>query len=273
MKSVGVLEEIVAHKRAELADRRRRVPFGEVRRRAEGAPGPRAFSAALRGPRIRLIAEVKGASPSAGTIRAEFDPAGIAGAYAKAGAAAVSVLTDVRFFHGSDAHLTAVRRAVDVPVLRKEFVLEPYQVYETRALGADAVLLIVSLLPGGALADLQGLAAELGMAALVEVHTERDLERALAAQAPLIGINNRDLDTLETTPEATRRLRPHIPPEVTVVAESGIEDRAQVEEMERLGVHAVLVGTALMRAPDPGARVRALLGLAGHDGGPAREGR
>ena len=220
----------------------------------------RPFLAALRGPRLRLIAEVKGASPSAGAIRAGFDPASIARAYAEAGAAAISVLTDARFFHGADAHLAAVRRAVDVPVLRKEFVLDPYQVYEARALGADAVLLIVSILPGGALADLQELAADLGMAALVEAHTERDLERALAVGAPLIGINNRNLDTLETTFEVTRRLRPRIPPGITVVAESGIEDRAHIEEMERLGVHGVLVGTALMRAPDPGARVRELLG-------------
>ncbi len=257
---MGVLREIVTHKRAELADRRRRVPLAEVRRRAAETAPPQAFRAALHGPRIRLIAEVKGASPSAGTIRSEFDPARIARAYAEAGAAAISVLTDSRFFHGADGHLAEVRRAVDVPVLRKEFVLDPYQVYEARTLGADAVLLIASILPGGALADLQSVAAELGMAALVEVHTERELERALAVQAPLVGINNRDLDTLETTPEVTRRLRPHIPPGITIVAESGIEDRAQVEEMERLGVHAVLVGTALMRAPDPGARVRELLG-------------
>lgn len=257
---MGALQEIVTHKRAELADRRRRVPLTEVRRRAAETAPPRVFSAALHGPRIRLIAEVKGASPSAGTIRAEFDPARIARVYAEAGAAAISVLTDSRFFHGMDAHLADVRRAVDVPVLRKEFVLDPYQVYEARALGADAVLLIVSILPGGALADLQSVAAELGMAALVEVHTERELERALAVPAPLVGINNRDLDTLKTTPEVTRRLRPHIPPGITIVAESGIEERAQVEELERLGVHAVLVGTALMRAPDPGARVRELLG-------------
>jgi indole-3-glycerol phosphate synthase len=270
---VGVLEEIVAHKQTELAARRRLVPLDEMRRRAAGAPPPRPFRTALRGPRMRLIAEVKGASPSAGTIRAEFDPGRVARAYAEAGAAAISVLTDRRFFHGADAHLDAVRRAVDLPVLRKEFVLDPYQVYESRALGADAVLLIVSILPGDALADLRRAAAALGMAALVEVHTEADLARALGAGAALIGINNRDLDTLETTLDVTRRLRPRIPPEITVVAESGIEDRAQVEEMERLGVHAVLVGTALMRAPDPGARVRELLGAAAHESGPAREER
>lgn len=257
---MGILTRIVAHKREELADRRRRVPLPELRRRAAGASPPRPFAAALRGPRLRLIAEVKGASPSAGVIREAFDPAGIARACARAGAAAISVLTDSRFFHGDDAHLPLVRGAVDVPVLRKEFVLDPYQVFEARALGADAVLLIVSILDGGALRDLRGLVEDLGMAALVEVHTERELDTALGVGAPLVGINNRNLDTLETTLDVCRRLRRRVPPEVTVVAESGIEERAHALEMEGLGVHAVLVGTALMRAPDPAARVRELLG-------------
>jgi indole-3-glycerol phosphate synthase len=256
----GVLREIVAHKREELADRRRRVPLDAVRRRAAEADPARPFQAALHGPRIRLIAEVKGASPSAGTIRPEFDPAAIARGYEAAGAAAISVLTDARYFRGADEHLVSVRGAVRVPILRKDFVVDPYQVYEARGLGADAVLLIVAILPPPALAELQGLAHELGMAALVEVHSDADLDGALAVSAGLIGINNRNLDTLETALDPSRRLRPRIPNGVTVVAESGIEERAQVEEMERLGVHAVLVGTALMRAPDPAARVRALLG-------------
>ena len=257
----GVLHEIVAHKRTELADRRRRVPLDEVRRRAAGADPARPFLAALRGPKIRLIAEVKGASPSAGTIRAAFDPAAIARGYEGAGAAAISVLTDARYFRGADEHLVSVRRAVRVPVLRKDFVVDPYQVYEARALGADAVLLIVMILPPPALAELLGLAQELGMAALVEVHSDADLDGALAVRAPLIGINNRNLDTLETSLDPARRLHPRIPDGVTVVAESGIEERPQVEEMERMGIHAVLVGTALMRAPDPPARVRELLGI------------
>ena len=243
-----------------MADRRLRVPLAELRRRAGDALPPRPFRAVLRGPRVRLIAEIKGASPSAGTIREAFDPAGIARAYAASGAAAISVLTDARFFHGADAHLPLVRRAVDVPVLRKEFVLDPYQVYEARGLGADAVLLIVAILAPASLGDLAGLAEELGMAALVEVHTPPELETALRARAALVGINNRNLDTLETTLDVSRQLRPRVPPEVTVVAESGIEERAQVEEMERLGVDAVLVGTALMRASDPAARIRELLG-------------
>jgi indole-3-glycerol phosphate synthase len=258
----GVLREIVAHKREELADRRRRVPLEGIRRRADAAEPARPFLAAIRGPRVRLIAEVKGASPSAGTIRSAFDPAAIARGYEGAGAAAISVLTDARYFQGADEHLVAVRRAVGVPLLRKDFVIDPYQVYEARSLGGDAVLLIVAILSPALLADLQALAHELGMAAVVEVHGDADLEAALAVEAPLIGINNRNLDTLETTLDPSRRLRPRIPAGVTVIAESGIEERAQVEEMERLGVHAVLVGTALMRSPDPPARVRELLGTA-----------
>jgi len=263
---MGILEQIVAHKHEELAGRRRRVPLEEVRARAADAPRARPFLRVLRPFRaspIRLIAEVKGASPSAGTIRTAFDPAQIARAYAQAGAAAISVLTDARFFSGADAHLPAVREAVDVPVLRKDFVLDPYQIYEARALGADAALLIVAILSNTALGDLEALAGELGMAALVEVHTDAELEQALAARAPLVGINNRNLDTLETSLEVTRRLRPRIPSGVVVVGESGIEERAHVEEMARLGVDAVLVGTALMRAGDPAARVRQLLGTAG----------
>ena len=259
----GLLREIVAHKREELVDRRRRVPLNEVRRRAEAPERARPFRAALQGPGIRLIAEVKGASPSAGTIRPQFDPAEIARGFERAGAAAISVLTDRRYFQGADEHLVAARAAVRVPVLRKDFTVDAYQVYEARALDADAVLLIVAVLPAPALADLQDLAHELGMAALVEVHTEVELDAALAVHAPLIGMNNRNLDTLETSLDTSRRLRPRIPPGVTVVAESGFEERSQVEEMERLGVSAVLVGTALMRAPDPAARLRELLGIAG----------
>lgn len=267
---MGILDQIVAHKREELAGRGRRAPLAEVRRRAADAPPARPFLAALQAPRVetqssatagvRLIAEVKGSSPSAGLIRADFDPAAIARAYEAAGAAAVSVLTDARFFKGADDHLTRVRGAVDVPVLRKDFTLEPYHIYEARAIGADAVLLIVAILDPRSVADLAALAADLGMAALVEAHTEEEVRTALGVRAAFVGINNRNLDTLETSLEVTRRLRPLVPPGVPVVAESGIEERRDVEEMQRLGVHAVLVGTALMRSSDPGARVRDLLG-------------
>lgn len=257
---MGVLGAIVAHKREELTARRRRVPLEDIRRRAADAPPARGFAAAIQGPPVRLIAEVKGASPSAGVIRETFDPAAVARTYAEHGAAAVSVLTDARFFHGADEHLAMVRRAVPVPVLRKDFTLDPYQVYEARTLAADAVLLIAAILDAGALRDLQGLAAELGMAALVEVHSEDELRRALAARPAVLGINNRNLDTLETTLETTRRLRPLVPAGPRIVAESGIETRGHVEELERLRVDAVLVGTALMRSADPAARVRELLG-------------
>jgi len=262
-RHLGILQQIVAHKRDEVVDRRRRMPLTDLRGQAADAPPARPFLAALRGTSIRVIAEVKGASPSAGTIRAAFDPAGIAGVYEEAGAAAVSVLTDARFFHGADEHLVRVRQAVGLPLLRKDFVLEPYQVYESRALGADAVLLIAAILEPAALADLQGVAADLGMAALVEVHTGAEVDRSLRARPALIGINNRNLDTLETDLDTTRRLRPRIPAGIVVVGESGIHERADIEEMERAGVHAVLIGTALMRAGDPASRLRELLGTAG----------
>jgi len=274
---MGVLDRIVAHKREELATRRRQAPPADMRRRAADAPPARPFHAALRDPGappgvnagasgVRLIAEVKGASPSAGTIRAGFDPAAIARTYAAAGAAAVSVLTDARFFSGTDEHLRRVRAAVDVPVLRKDFTLDSYHVYEARAIGADAVLLIAAILDRNAVADLAALAGDLGMAALIEAHTEPELTMALAgrptgaAQPWLVGINNRNLDTLETSLDVTRRLRPLVPREVTVVSESGFDSRQDVEELERLGVHAVLIGTALMRSADPGARIRDFFG-------------
>src|SRR5579864_1513664 len=266
---MGILDQIVEHKREELATRRRQMPLADVRRRAADAPPARPFHAALRGPgasggrargvaagagvpRVRLIAEVKGASPSAGIIRAEFDPAAVARAYAAAGASAVSVLTDARFFHGADEHLRRVRAAADLPVLRKDFTLDPYHVYEARAIGADAVLLIAAILDRGALADLAALAGELGMATLIEAHTSAELETALAVPGAGAG---RDAAG-----------RPLVPPDVTVVSESGIESRRDVEEMERLGVHAVLIGTALMRPGDPGARVRELFGAAAPQG-------
>lgn len=255
-----MLQEILTYKREEVAERRRRVPLGDLVRRARDAPTPRSFGTAVRGSGIRLVAEVKGASPSAGVIRSGLDPVGVAKAYERGGAAAVSVLTDARYFHGSDEHLRAIRNAVALPILRKDFIVDAYQIYEARVLGADAVLLIVSALEPGLLIDLQGVAAELGMAALVEVHSEVEVARALEARALLVGINNRDLGTMETNLDVTRRLRPHLPPAVTVVSESGVETRAHVGEMERLGVHAVLVGTALMRAPDPASKIRELLG-------------
>lgn len=251
-----VLDAIVAHKREELA--RSRAPLDAVRGQALGAPPPRDFAAALRRGRCALIAEVKAASPSAGVIRRPFDPVELARAYEAGGADALSVLTDRRFFAGDPEHLRGVRAAVRLPVLRKDFILDPYQVYEARALGADAVLLIAAILNDAQLRELSALAEELGMAALVEVHTEEELERALACGARIVGINNRDLRTFQVDLEVTLRLRPRIPDGVLVVSESGIEHGEQVRRLAEAGVHAVLVGTALASAQDPARTLRAL---------------
>lgn len=257
-----ILDRIVADKREELAAARRALPLAELKGRLAEAPAPRPFAAAVRGESIRLIAEVKKASPSRGLLRADFDPVALARAYASAGAAAVSVLTDERHFGGSLDHLSAIRSALPEgpPLLRKDFLFDPYQLYEGRCAGADAVLLIAAVLEPAPLGELIALAGSLGMAALVEVHDELELERALKAGAEIIGINNRDLRSFEVDLATTERLRPLIPAERTVVAESGIFGRGDVERLAALGVHAVLVGEALVTAPDPAAKVRELLG-------------
>jgi indole-3-glycerol phosphate synthase len=257
-----ILDRIVADKREELAATQRRVPFAELKARLPQAPPARPFAAALRGDSLRLIAEVKKASPSRGLLREDFDPVALARSYADAGAAAVSVLTDERHFRGSLDHLASVRAALPQgpPLLRKDFLFDHYQLYESRAHGADAVLLIAALLDSALLALLIGLAAALDIDALVEVHDEPELERVLTAGATLVGINNRDLRTFEVDLATTERLRPSIPTEVTVVAESGVSTRADVERLAALGVHAVLVGEALVTAPDAGAKIRELMG-------------
>ena len=255
----GILAEITAHKRTEVAARQARRPLPELRRAAEVAAPCRGFRQALldaAGPAV--IAEVKKASPSAGILRADFDPAAIASAYEVAGAACLSVLTDERYFHGADCHLRLVRQACALPVLRKDFVVDAYQLYEARALGADCVLLIVAALDASQLAELAQLADELGMDALVEVHDERELERALALAPWLLGINNRDLATFRTRIETTLRLLPAVPAGVAVVSESGIGTREDVARLAAAGVRAFLVGTAFMRAADPGAALEAL---------------
>jgi indole-3-glycerol phosphate synthase len=261
------LYEILAHKRREVAAARAAAPLAEVRARAADAPPARDFAAAVAGPPLRIIAEIKRASPSAGAIRLEADPAAIARAYEAAGAAAISVLTDRRFFAGSPDDLRAAREAVGVPVLRKDFVLDAYQVYEARALGADAVLLIAGIVPAPALAELVGRTVALGMAALVEAHTEDELDQALAAGARVVGLNNRNLHTLVVDPQTTARLRPRVPEGVVVVSESGVETPADVARARRAGVHAVLVGTALMASADPAVRLRELAAAATETGG------
>ena len=259
---MGVLDDIVSHKRSELAGRRVHRPLGALERDCRGLPAAHDFETALRrgpGQRVRLIAEVKRASPSQGVIKDDLDPAAQARAYAEAGAAAVSVLTDERYFRGSLDDLVAVRRQISVPVLRKDFVVDEYQLWESRAAGADAILLIVAALDPSALGDLLQAVKGVGLAALVEVHTAPELEQALGAGAPVIGVNNRDLQTLATTLEPSLSLLPRIPPGPVAVSESGIFTAADVRRLVAAGAHAVLVGESLLKAPDVRAKVRELL--------------
>ncbi len=248
VKTDTVLDTILAHKTEEIATAA--VPLAAVRESAETAPPARDFLVALRRETVALIAEAKKASPSKGVLIADFDPVTLAATYAQNGAAAISVLTDIRFFQGHPDYLTAVRQAVDVPVLRKDFVIDPYQVYEARSIGADAVLLIVAALEDAQIADLYALVRELGMMALVEVHTEAEMERALKLRAQLVGINNRNLKTFEVNLATTGRLAGIVPDSVTLVAESGIRCAEDVYHMGQLGAHAVLVGETLVKAGD-----------------------
>jgi indole-3-glycerol phosphate synthase len=254
-----ILDDIIAARRADLAAARQATPLAALRERPGWSLPRRGFAAALRARRPAVIAEVKRASPSKGVIRADFDPVAIARRYAACGAAAISVLTEERYFQGSPAHLEAIRAAVDVPLLRKDFIVDPYQVAEARAWGADALLLIVAALEDGPLRELHAAAGELGLEVLVEAHTAEEVDRAGAAGATLIGVNNRDLRTFVTTLETAERLRGRIPAGVVAVAESGIETRADVARLRAAGYDAVLVGESLMRQPDPGAALRALL--------------
>ena len=258
---MGVLDEIVAHKRAEVAALKARRSVGAAAAACRGLAPARDFEAALRPPpgtRVRLIAEVKRASPSQGLFRADLDPIAQASTYAAAGAAAVSVLTDARYFHGSLDDLVQVRRAVPVPVLRKEFIVDEYQLWEAREAGADAVLLIVAALEDAVLRDLLGAAKGAGLATLVEVHTAAELDRALRLGAPVIGINNRDLQTLTTTLAPSLALLPQIPPGPIAVSESGLRTGADVARVVAAGAHAVLVGETLLRADDVAGKVREL---------------
>ena len=259
-----ILARILERKREEIAEGARTVPVAEMRRRAADAPPPRGFRDALEAKigegRAGVIAEIKRASPSRGVIRRDFDPSRIAAGYERGGAAALSVLTDRDFFQGAPDHLRAARAATALPVLRKDFLVDPWQVHEARAMGADCVLLIVAALDDDRLRELAELAGELGLDTLVEVHDEAELDRALRIPAPLIGINNRDLRTFETTLATTRRLAPRVPEDRRTVTESGIASRDDVAGLRAGGVHAFLVGEALMSAPDPGERLAALFG-------------
>ena len=251
-----LLQRILATKREELRAARAAVPSAEIERRARAAPPPRDFLGALRA-RVAaggaaVIAEVKRASPSRGLLRADFRPADIARSYERGGAACLSVLTDSEYFQGAPQHLAEARAACALPVLRKDFILEPYQVFEARAMGADCVLLIAAALTGAAMRELEKAAQALGMAVLVEVHDAAELEAALALDTPLVGINNRNLRTFETRLETTLELGARVPAPRLVVAESGIGSAGDVTRLWDEGVRAFLVGEAFMRAEDPG---------------------
>jgi indole-3-glycerol phosphate synthase len=258
--SASFLERVTAARRA---DARRRAGDGALERAREGARAsgpPRDFRGALARPGLALIAEIKRASPSAGAIAPGASPATLARAYEQGGAAAISVLTEPDHFRGSLDDLREARDACALPVLRKDFLCEPLHVWEARAAGADAVLLIVAALSQHELVALSGLAEEMGMGVLVEVHSAAEIERAIDARAAIIGINTRDLATLTVDPETVGKLRPLVPDGSLVVGESGVAVRADVSSLEAVGVDAVLVGEAVMRAPDPAAKIRELLG-------------
>jgi indole-3-glycerol phosphate synthase len=252
------LSRILEAKRREVEDRSARRPLEELRRLAAGAPKPRDFAAALRRPGLSVLAEIKRASPSRGPIRPDLDPVALAREYEAGGCAAISVLTDRPFFGALPGDLESVRAAVAVPVLRKDFLISEYQLYEARAMGADAALLIVAALEREELSALIRLAADLGMCPLVEVHTEDEVRTALEAGATVVGINNRDLTTFKVDIETTRRRRPLIPPGVAVVAESGIGTPEDAALVAGWGVDAVLVGEALVASEDPASLVRAM---------------
>jgi len=257
VKTDTVLDRILTHKIEEVTEHKRQRPLASLQDMIVDVPPAHDFVAALRRETVGLIAEIKKASPSKGVLIEDFDPVQIARTYTENGAAAISVLTDERFFQGSLEYLKVIREVVDVPLLRKEFVIDSYQVIEARAFGADAVLLIVAALADAQLADLHDLIIEQGMTPLVEVHNEDELDRALTIGAQVIGINNRDLKTFHVDLATTARLAKQVHEGVTLVAESGIMSAEDVHAMGRLGAHAVLVGESLVKSDDMAASVRA----------------
>lgn len=256
-----ILDQIVADNLEELESRKRSFPLKELQTVALEQPSPLDFASALHGNHIKLIAEVKKASPSRGVIRSDFNPVAIAQTYAANGAAAISVLTEARYFQGSLNHLRDIRKALGnrLPLLRKDFLCDPYQVYESRAYGADSLLLIVAILTPEKLKELLGLSHELSMSCLAEVHNEAELEIAVKGGARIIRINNRDLTTLTVDLIITERLRPLIPKDRTVVSESGIKDRSDMGKLKKWGVDAVLIGESLMSAPNIATKMKELL--------------
>jgi indole-3-glycerol phosphate synthase len=261
--AADILTRIVDWKRQEVAQAQQKLPLAELQQRLPQIPPTRGFRQALQGRHTlgtRIIAEIKKASPSAGVIRADFDPLAIATTYAEHGAVALSILTDRHFFQGDLAYLGLVRQAVALPLLRKDFIIDPYQLYEARLAGADAVLLIAAALDVPALIDFTALSLELGLEPLVEVHTAAELDKALACACRVIGINNRNLHTFHTDVATTVALLPRIPADYVVVSESGLKDRATITQLEAHGVAAFLIGESLMRQPDIGRQLDALRG-------------
>jgi indole-3-glycerol phosphate synthase len=257
-----ILDRIVADNQLELESRKQRLPLAELKKVALRQPPPLDFAAALKGDGLRLIAEVKKASPSRGVIRPDFHPVEIARTYADNGASAISVLTEEKYFQGSIDYLRDIREALGdkrPPLLRKDFIHDPYQVYESRAYGADGLLLIVAILTPAELKSLLELSHDLGMKCLVEVHDKSELEVALGSGAGIIGVNNRDLKTFAVDLTVTQHLRPLIPRDKIVVSESGIKDDKDVERLKRWGVNAVLIGESFMASPNIAARMKELL--------------
>jgi indole-3-glycerol phosphate synthase len=257
-----ILKQILKVKAEEVAAGSAAKPLRQMRAEVDSAPEPRDFLGALRASRetgrAAVIAEIKKASPSQGVMREAFDPAAIARSYAAAGASCLSILTDRQFFHGKPEYLQAGRAACELPVLRKDFMIDPWQVYESRLMGADCILLIVRALGDAQMAELAGTAADLGMDALLEVHDGEELERALALKPPFVGINNRNLNTFRTDTGTTLALKSRIPADCLVVTESGIKTRDDVQRMRSHGVHGFLVGETCMRADDPGEKLTEL---------------
>jgi len=261
MKKTDTLKEIIARKQEKIILAKEQIPEEELKAKAQGLSATRPFIEAINKPRqINLIAEIKKASPSCGVIREDFNPQAIAKIYEEAGAAAISVLTEEDYFLGSLNYLSEVKNSVSLPVLRKDFILEPYQVYESRLAGADAILLIADLLSKDKIVELMQAAESLGLDCLVEVHTEKELKKVLNLKVPLIGINNRDLHTLEVDFKITEKLFPLMPKDKTIVVESGIKSRQDTLFLKILGVNAVLIGEAFMRAGDIRRQVEEIMG-------------
>jgi indole-3-glycerol phosphate synthase len=254
-----MLDKIIAQKREEVEQRKKTVPLTYLRERIAGQKPALDLAPVLRGDHIRLIAEVKKASPSRGLLRPNLNPIELAQTYAEGGAVAISVLTEANYFMGSIEQLAAIRGTVELPLLRKDFIFDNYQIYESRAYGADALLLITAILSHGQLNELVLLGHSLGLRCLVEAHNEGEVERAVLSEAEIIGINNRDLSTFAVDINTTRRLRPFVPKGKIVVSESGIESRKDMEKLGKWGIDAVLVGEALVTAADVLAKMKELL--------------